>query len=210
MLIVIIGLPMGYLYRVAIGTGITSMIESGNLWLLMIGLAGLALFVPVAIVLEKRIKIWLFQAGTPKLLKEKEIIETSLDYFKTRVMAQGVVGREPNVVGLRIDGDHYDNPYAYVAITTEQFKGTRKLSMDEITGDKLFFIYVDRLGKNRTYLPNVNDEESANLMLKDMRVTALPYDKARKQTELEALVEKEKATGYGKEQGKELAQDVKK
>lgn len=161
-------------------------------------------------ILYRRIRILFASAGKRKPLSEKECRKLALNYIKNNVMAQGVMERDLNIIAQRLDGLGFDNPYAYFVVTTEQFPGTKKVRMEEIHHDKLFPVYIDRLTGDITYEPTIDTEKDADLLLKDLRLHSLSYDKTKKLSELEQLVKEEEAKGFAHEKGKEVAQGEKK
>ena len=120
-------------------------------------------------------------------------------------MPHSAKGNELNIVAQRFDGDNYDNPYGWICVTTEQFRGTKKVRMDEISQDNLFVCYVDRLTGNITYEPTINDEKAADDLMNQLRLNALSYDKTKRISEIEQLIKTEEARGFGQELGKESA-----
>lgn len=159
---------------------------------------------------QKILTAWLFdRAGKRKPLSEKKCRELVVKYVESNVLSHGVAGHDLNIVAQRLDGTDFDVPFGWFAVTTKKFPGTRKLRMDEVNHNELFVCYVNRLNGDISYQPTIDNEEQADNLLKDLRMHGLPFDKVRKSTELEKLLENQKAVGYATETGKGLAQSGK-
>lgn len=170
--------------------------------LITFGIIGIGLLPTLIRMLQALLR----QTGKRKPLSEKQCRKLAVDYVKKNAATMGAVGRELNTVAQRGDDPQYDAPYYYFFVTTEQFSGTQKVKLDEIASNKLFCVFIDRLNGDASYHPNVDTEEKADRLLKDLRLHGLTYEKSRKLSEIEKLIETEEARGYAQEKGKEIAQ----
>lgn len=184
-------------------------LRNTDLFKLILLVLAMGLTVTFAPLLAKQALAWLAGKGQRKPLSMKKCIELVLKYAKEITWMHGYAGHDLNIVAQRLDGTDFDCPFGWFAVTTMKFPGDRKLRMDEVSRNKLFVFFINRLNGDITYEPKIDSEDEADLLLKDVRMHGLPFDKVRKMSELEKLAEEEKTKGYAGERGKQLAKEGK-